>query len=162
VSAVVERHYVTFASPGTFFHETSTLPIERWDPRLAVTMAERVVERHGARPYGFKFETRLESDPVSDGRGGTLRVEPKTIRKSAFHHLGGTVETLAEVEARALPSERVLCANMRNNHWPLIVVNTNSYRSVQPFRETDLIVDASGEIVERGDDPKWVAARRVA
>lgn len=104
------------------------------------------------------FETRLESPDVPDGRGGTMRVQPKTLAESAFHYLGGRIETLDEVEARNDPKEEILRCNMRN-HTPLVVVVEKRFRSTMPFEAKHFIVDAKGTIVERGDDPKWVAYR---
>ncbi len=46
------------------------------------------------------------------------------------------------------------------DHAPIVCVTTNVYRSTQPFEEGDVVVDAKGVIVERGDDPKHVAYRK--
>lgn len=153
-----EKHYVTFVSPGTFVSETSEKPIAAWDTTAAVAMAETVRERYGARPYGFYFITYAEADPVSDRQGRKLRVQAEETARSPFHFLGGTIETLDDVEARNDPKEDILRTNMKYGS-PIVVVNTNSYRSVQSFEENHVIVDAAGVIVERGDDPKWVAYR---
>lgn len=161
----IERHYVKFFSPGTFMSETTVHPIDSWDTRKAVEMAERVVERYGAKPYGFTFLTMLEAEPVGDGRGGKLKVEPRCLRTSGMHHLGGKIETLDEVEARNSPKENILRLNMAGNGYWIVCVTTNSYRSVQPFDEKDVLVGPTGDVVERGDDPKHVtyrAARQAA
>jgi DNA modification methylase len=60
---------------------------------------------------------------------------------SRFYHLGGWVETLAEVEARDDPKEETLRFNMRGNGYDRIVVNDNSWRSTRPFGETDVVLD---------------------
>lgn len=153
-----EKHTVTFFCPGTFFSETSTYDIESWDPQLAARQAAAVVVRYGARPYGFRFETHLVADPVSDGRGGKLQVEPRKLRESELYHLDGKIETYDDFVARADPKEDIARRNMRD-HAPIVCVTTHSYRSTQPFGEKDVMVDAHGNIVERGDTPERIAYR---
>lgn len=148
----LRKHFVTFLSPGTFVSEASTQPIERHDPKLAVEMAERVVERYGAKPYGFRFETRLVAE-IPDGEGGTLKAS-KDVGVSGIYFLGGTLVTYDEVRLRNDPNERILRENMRGNEMWIVVVNTNSYRATLPFNEEDVLVGADGEIVERGADRK--------
>jgi hypothetical protein len=48
---------------------------------------------------------------------------------------------------------------MKSNRWPIVVVTTRGYKTTQPFLESDAIVDASGKVLDRGDDPKHVAYR---
>jgi hypothetical protein len=155
----MRSHFVSFYSPGTLFAEESTFAIESLDPKVAVGMAERVVERYGATPYGFRFETRLTHPPVPDGEGGVLEVKSRPVGISGVHFLGGRLETLDELDSRNDPKEEILRSNMRANGWPIVCVNENSFRSVQPFEEGDRIVDAEGNIVERGEDPKHVQYR---
>jgi|GEM_PF-2070663 len=153
------RDFVTYLSPGTFVSETSTLPIPSWDTMLATSMAKRVVERYGARPYGFRFETRIIVDNVPDGEGGELTVMPKTVKRSGIYFLGGHLNTIDDVIARNAESERILRENMVANGYWIVCVNHNSYRSVLPFEEADRIVNDEGGVYERGDDPRHVAYR---
>ena len=153
------QEFVIFYSPGTFVSEMTTNPIAERDTKLAVQMSETVRERYNARPYGFKFETRIVAEPVPDGEGGELMVQPKTVATSGMYFLGGKLETLDEVEARNDPKEDILRSNMRNASSHIVCVNENGYRSTLPFTEKDVVVNATGEIVERGDDPKHVAYR---
>ena len=88
-----------------------------------------------------------------------MQVVPKTLAKGAMHFLGGKVETIEEIEARNDPKESILRSNMRGNGIALVVVNTNSYRSTHEFAGEHFIVDATGAVVERGSDPKWVTYR---
>ncbi len=155
----MRKHYVTFYSPGTLFSESTTKPIGKRDTREAVAMAEQIVERYGAKPYGFRFETRIVKDPVPDGEGGTLEVQPKTIDESGTYFLGGTLETLDDLERRAEPRDEICRSNMRRNGYPIVCSVVNGYKSTHPFTDDDFVVDASGAVVERGDDPRHVAYR---
>lgn len=141
-----EQHFVTYVSPGTFFHETTRKPIESWDPALAVRMEEGVVERYGARPYAVYFKTRLVSDDVDDGRGGTLEVTPRTLRTSGRYYLGGTLLTIAELEANG---EEIAASNLRGMGCSHAIVSTRSYKIMQPFEGEDCIVDGAGRVIVR-------------
>lgn len=155
----MRKHQVTFYSPGTLFSESSTYDIESWDTAKAVELSERVVERYGAKPYGFVFETIITAKDIPDGEGGTLKVQSKLAEKSGIHFLGGRLETYDEVIARNDKKEDILRSNMRCNDMWIICINDNSWRSTIPFDENCRIVNAKGEITERGDDPKYVAYR---
>lgn len=138
------KHYVVFFSPGTLVAESSERPVKAWDTREAAKIAKGIKERHGAIPYGFRFETRLTAKPIPDGEGGTLEVLSRTVKRSGMYYLGGKVETLAEVKARNDPKERTLVSNMEGNRWDRVVTTTNGYRWTQPFEEGDKVVDAQG------------------
>jgi len=157
----MRKHKVTFYSPGTLFSESSTYDIENWDTVKAVELAEKVLERYDAKPYGFVFETFIVSDDVPDGEGGMLKVQSKSVEKSGIHFLGGWLETYDEVMLRNDDKESILRSNMRyNDNW-IVCINTNSFRSTIPFNEKDCIVDAFGKITERGDSPRNVTYRAV-
>lgn len=128
----MKKHFVTFYSPGTFVAETTSKPIDSWDVEKAMEMAHDVVERYGATPYGFQFSTRSRGDADLDS---------KQSAQSPFYHLGGKVETLAQVEARNDPKEEILRSNMRCNEWDRIIVNDNSWSSVRPLEKTDVVLD---------------------
>lgn len=155
----MRKHQVTFYSPGTLFSESSSHDIESWDTAKAVEMAEKILERYNAKPYGFVFETLIVAKDIPDGEGGTLRVESKRVEKSGVHFLGGRLETYDEVVARNDEKESILRSNMRGNEQWIVCINTNSFRSTMPFDEEDCIVDAKGVVVERGNDPKYIAYR---
>lgn len=128
----MKKHFVTFYSPGTFVAETTCKPIDSWDVEQAMKMAHGIEERYGATPYGFQFSTR------SRGKDDLDSVQSD---QSPFYHLGGRIETLADVEARNDPKEAILLSNMKFNHIDKIVVNDNSWRSTKPFGETDVMLD---------------------
>lgn len=128
----MKKHFVTFYSPGTFFAETSELPINSWDVDRAVQMAHKVMERYNATPYGFRFSTRSR---------GENDLDSKTIKTSPMYHLGGTVLTVKEIEARNDPKNAILISNMKSNGWKKVVENTNSWRSVQPLGNGDVVLD---------------------
>ncbi len=153
------RHFVTFYSPGTFFAESSSREIGEWDTRKAVELSEEIVERYNARPYGFRFETRACAPDVDDGQGGVIPGAQKTIKTSGLHFLGGKLETVDQIAKRNDPGEEILLGNLRINDWPIVCVNTNSWKSVQPFEADSVVVGPDGSIVERGDDPNWAEYR---
>lgn len=130
--AKVEKHFVTFYSPGTFVSEERTKLIDSWDVDAACEMAHGVVERYGATPFAFQFSTRAR---------GADDLDSHEVARSKTYHLGGRVETLAEVEARNDPKEEILRSNMRGNGYDRIIVNDNSWRSTQPLREGDIVLD---------------------
>lgn len=155
-----KQHTVTFYSPGTLFSEQSEKDIDSWDIKEAIKMAEKVTERYNAKPYAFVFRTYKTHDPVSDGEGGFLQVESKKEKETGYYFLGGKLETYDDVVARNLDSESTLRSNMKFNEYWIICINTNSFKSTMPFGEDDKIVDASGVVIESGDDPKWVKYRK--
>lgn len=128
----VQAHFVTFYSPGTFVAETTEKPIHSWDTDTAMKMAHGIEERYGATPYAFRFTTR--------GRG-PKDLDSREVERSCLYHLGGKIETFAEVEARNDPKEDILRSNMRGNGYDRIVVNDNSWRSVHPFGKDDVMLD---------------------
>ena len=155
----MRKHYVRYFSPGTFLSEESERPIYAWDVELAAQGARKVNERYGAKPYAFVFLAKLVGDPVPDGEGGVLQVEPKEVMRSGYYYLKGKLLTIEDIKARRNPTESILLSNMQANGWPIVVETCNSYRSIQPFEERDFVIDAEGRILERGDDPRHVAYR---
>lgn len=151
-------HVVIFESPGTLFPEISCRDIAEWDPMQAVVLSRSITERYSAKPFCFSFETRIVSDPIPDGEGGTLEVAPKTIATSARFFLGGQV--LRHDQIPDDQEHNILRSNMQANNWPLVVKNTNSFCIYQPFSEKEVVVDPqTGEIIARGDTPEHTAYR---
>lgn len=130
--APMAKHFVTFYSPGTFVHEQTTRPIDRWDVEAAKVMASTIVERYGATPFAFEFTTR--------GRG-EYDLDSRVVDRSCMYYLGGKIETLEEIKARNDPKERILVANMEGNGWPRVLVNENSWRVVKHLEDGDVILN---------------------
>lgn len=143
----MKAHYVEYRSPGSFFFEESLRPIESWDTRKATQMAREVVERHGARPFCFRFLTRVESGPVKV-LGELLKVEPKIVEKSGWHFLGGEIVRYDDVPE----SEDIARCNMRNNGYPLAARYNG--RRLQWLDPVDLTVHPeTGAVLRRASDP---------
>lgn len=128
----MEQHFVEFLSPGTFVSESTTKPIASWDQETAVLMASDIMERHSARPYGFRFLTRHR---------GPDDLDSKIRAKSGIFYLGGEIFTLDQVEARNLPDEEILRSNMRLNNIERIVVNTNSWKFTAALGPNDVVLE---------------------
>ena len=142
----MQKHFVTFYSPGTFVAEETIKDIASWDVDAAMKMAHGIVERYAATPYAFRFSTRER---------GNKDLDSKTTKTSCLYHLGGKVETLAEVEARNDPKEKILLINMRNNGYDKIVVNDNSWRSVHPLGKDDVVLDWKPKKPRKRRLPDW-------
>lgn len=128
----VQKHFIQFMSPGSFFSETTEIAVPKWDIELAIKKARGVKERYGATPYGFRFLTY--------GRGAK-DLNSKVIKSSNLYYLGGKVETYEEVCKRNDPKEAILRSNMKNNGYAKIVVNTNSYRFTAGLEPSDVVLD---------------------
>lgn len=126
------KHFVTFYSPGTLVAETTEKPIESWDVETARRMAKDIKERYGAVPYGFQFSTRERDWDELDSH--------ETVR-SPMYYLGGKIETLAEVKARATDKDRILVSNMECNHYDRVITTTKGWHWTQPLRPEDVVLE---------------------
>ena len=129
---MMKKHFVTFLSPGSIVSEQSEKPIDSWDVKQAMNMADKICERHNASPYAFYFTTRSRKNDELDS---------KVTKRSNTYHLGGTVKTLAQVKAENDPDNRILISNMECNGYKKIIVNDNSWRSTQPLKKDDVVLD---------------------
>jgi hypothetical protein len=129
----MQQHFVTFYSPGTFVAETTTKPVDAWNVDDAVAMAAMIDERHGAKPYGFRFTTR--------GRAYD-ELDSKVIATGPMHYIGGKVETREEVFARNDPGETILRSNMESNGYDRIWTSTRGWKWTQPLQSDDVVIDA--------------------
>jgi hypothetical protein len=124
-------HYVTFLSPGTFCSETTVREVESWDVNAAVDMSRTIIERHGAKPFGFIFTTE-EFDSNCNRR---------EVKRSGCHYLGGRLLSLSQIEARNDHNDSILISNMKSNGYDTVIENTNSLKSVLPFRDGDILIN---------------------
>lgn len=128
----MKKHYVEFMSPGTLFTESTSKEIDSWDVDKAKEMAHNIHERHGARPFGFRFFTRER---------GENDLDSKITERSGTYYLGGTIRTIEEVRAANNPDERILLSNMEANGYNKIIENRNSWRFTGAFTEDDTLLD---------------------
>lgn len=141
--ATMKQDFVTFYSPGSFVSECRTEPIDSWDVGIAMELAHSIIERHGARPYGFQFTTRSSNDNDLDS---------SVTATSPFYFLGGKVETLEEVKMRATERDRILITNMECNGWTHIITNNNSWSFTAPLKDSDIVLDwAHGDAQRKGN-----------
>ena len=157
MNGLITKHYVTFVSPGTFFSETSRRPIAACDIKTACKMAKSVEERYGATPYGFYFTTFVTAAPVQIG-GKTFKTEEKKQAESGMHFITGTLRRYNQTTFG--PDEEILKSNVESNGYWVLVENRNSYRCVQPFDESALLIDWDGKVLARGDSPDLVECRK--
>lgn len=139
-----KKHYIIFYSPGTLFSESSSREIDSWDIKKATDLSKEIKERYDATPYGFVFETYVENST-------------KPLKRSGIHFLTGTLIKYDDIKENY--DNSILLSNMRDNNFPIVCENTNSYRSTMPFNESDCVVDMDGNIVIKGDDPELVEYR---
>jgi len=145
--------FAQFFSPGTLFAETSMRELAEGTVEEAVASSKEISERYSATPYGFDIVTKLVSEPIDDGEGGKMEVASKEVSREGRYYLGGRL--IRYEEAVEMDGERsAWCSNMRGNGWPICIQNTNSFKSTNPFRKDDAIVDLeTGKILARGTDP---------
>lgn len=128
----VSAHFVTFYSPGTLFAEQREVGIDSWDVDAAVEMSYNIVERYGAKPYGFRFSTRSR---------GPKDLDSKETGESPMYYLGGDVLTLEQIKERNDPKDKTLLFNMECNGWDRVITNCNSYRSTWTLNDDDIVLD---------------------
>ena len=115
-----------------FRSEESTLEIDSWDIEKAVQMSKTITERHGAKPYGFRFVTRERKKNELDSR---------EVRVSGIYYLGGKILTLEDVINRNDPNDKILISNMKRNEYYKVIENTNSYKITLPFLSNDVLLN---------------------
>jgi len=116
------RDFVTFYYPGLIVAESSSSPIDGWDVQAARALAP-------LEAYGFRFTTRERGENDLDSH---------VSKTSGMYYLGGRIETLPEVKARATDKDRILISNMEGNRYGRIVHTWCGW--VQPFEKGDTVL----------------------
>ena len=132
---MMEQHFVTFYSPGTFVAETTDKPIDSWDVDAALDLMAEVTERHGAKPYGFRFITRSRADNDLDSH---------VSDRSGMYYVDMVVRTLAELQRDNKPEERILRSNMESNGYDAVVQTTKGWLWTQPLQDGDQVISSAG------------------
>jgi hypothetical protein len=127
----IEKNFVTFLSPGTFFSEETVKEIDSWDVNKAVEMSKNIVERYDATPYAFYFTTRARDD---------YDLDSKQIDESVIYYLGGEIRSLKDVELELNPDNNILIENMRNNGYKRVITNSGKWKSVHPLKDGDIVL----------------------
>jgi hypothetical protein len=129
---MIEKDFVTFLSPGTFFNEETTKEIDSWDVDKAIKMSKNITERYDATPYAFYFTTRGRND---------FDLDSKRIAESQMYYLGGEVKTLKQIELECNPENDILLQNMRGNGWKKVIINSGNWKGTHPLRDDDVVLE---------------------
>lgn len=126
----MQKHFVTFISPGTFFAEQTTKDIDSWDIEAARTMAAEITERYGAKPYAFVFTTRSR---------GPDDLDSKVSATSPTYFFGCDVYTLEQVREK-FPDEKILISNMECNaaYTDRVAVPREGWKGFYSMKPTDV------------------------
>lgn len=114
------------------FAEMTEKPIAAWDIVTATEMAKTVSERHGARPYGFRFTTRERQEDW---------LTTKVVANSVFYFMSGKVETIEQVRQRNDPKERILLSNAEDNGHRRVIHITRGWSWTQPLDDGDVVLN---------------------
>lgn len=128
----MQKHFVTFFSPGTFVSEETEQPIDNWNIEEAKERSRHIEERYGARPYGFQFTTHSRSEAELDS---------KETARSPMYYLGGFVRTAEEMLTGKDSEEEILRKNVRTNEFKRIITNDNSWRFTGVLNDGDIVLD---------------------
>lgn len=119
------KHYVIFYSPGTFISEQDLIEVPSENVQLAVELSKTIEQRHGAKPYAFRFKT---------GK-----------KESCLYHLGGTILTLQQVKDQKNPKNEILIRNMEANHKNKVIINNNSWEHTSFLEPDDIVLQYNKE-----------------
>lgn len=129
----VKKHYVEFASPGTFVSESTQKEIEGWDIAKAIEMMSGIVERYGARPYGFRFLTY--------GRGAD-DLNSREIARSHFYYVNCDILTRDEILTGTDPELRIMRLNVECNGIDRVARTRSGWLGHFPMGDKDEVIEA--------------------
>lgn len=132
----MKKNYVEFFTPGSFFSESAAIEIENWNVDEVMDILKKYIKKGGTIPFGFKFFTKERKDAELDSH---------ISESSCMYHLGGTIKTLEQVRNECNPENKILISNMVNNNYDKIIINYNSWVSVQPFECGDVLLPFNKE-----------------
>jgi len=128
--------------------ETDTVEFPSIDLKVIAAKAKTLSQRHGAKPFGFRVETK-EYEEIITKDDKVFRTKTETTYSSGIYFLTGRVLTLNDVPDTE--ENHILRSNMEINKL-VCVENTNSYRHTSAFREEDKIIDWDGNVIAEGKD----------
>jgi len=127
----MKKDYVTFYSPGTMVAETTRREIPSWNVAKVLKILPDIEERHGARPYGFRFTTM---------KRGLRDFSPRQVAQSNMYYVNCKVETLEEIEKRRDPKEAILLQNMKTNGWDKMVTTKSGWAWSHQLQDGDIVL----------------------
>lgn len=130
----MEKHFVTFCSPGTIIDEVTIREVDSWNVEKAAQMSLEIIERYGSRPYCFFFTTRSRGENDLDST--------ETARSGKFY-LGGELVTLADLKAENDPQKDILIRNMESNGYEKVVRTKTPYVHYGYIGEKDTILEVN-------------------
>lgn len=122
-------NFVTFVSVGAIIDEKTVKPIKYRNVTEAKEMASEIVERHGARPFGFYFITTNGEKPGSK--------EYKEDR-SGMYYIGGVVKKIEELDQTRYRDIISALSDLDVNRC--IFVKSGKYEVVKPFMDHDCVI----------------------
>jgi len=123
---MLEKHFVSFYSPGSFSCEFITEEIDRWDVKKACERAKALKKECGMTPIAFDFRTRRREDDELDS---------KLVKKSPIYHINGKIIDISQVK------DEDLLSAMRLGNFKSIVQTYNGIDHNEMFAEGDQILE---------------------
>lgn len=129
----MKKHFVEYASPGTFFAESSSREIAEWSVSDAIKMMAGIVERYNARPYGFRFYTMER---------GNEDLNASRVVNSHWYFVNCDVLTAEEILADTNPEFRIMRLNVEANGYKRIARTRTGWLAHLPMADEDEAIEA--------------------